>query len=107
MERNNHSVLQLLGLAKRAGTLTSGENNVLKAIRHRDVHYVLIAGDGGHATLKKITDKCRYYHVPCSTAFTRQELSQAIGQPRSIIGVQQPGFATQFKKLINNFNEGE
>lgn len=105
--KNKQRILQLLGLAKRAGELVTGESKVIQAIRQRQVHYVFMAGDGGSATLKKVTDKCRFYQVPCCTKVTRQELSQAIGQSRSIIGVKQPGFSKQFQQLIQINNEGE
>lgn len=96
-----------MGLARRAGELTTGEDKVLQGIRHGHLHFVFIAKDSGQATFKKIDDKCHYYQVPCSNAFTRQEISQAIGQSRSIIGVKQPGFSQKFQKLMQNINEGE
>lgn len=100
-------IMQLLGLVRRAGQLTTGEALVLKKIRQQKTFFVLIASDAGAATAKKITDKCQFYHVPCSNILSRQEISQSIGQARSVIAIDQPGFAKKLKQLTNNIHEGE
>lgn len=100
-------VMQLLGLARRAGQLTTGESLVLKKIRQQQVHFVFIASDAGAATAKKVTDKCRFYRVPSCNLLSREEISQSIGQARSIVAIDQPGFAKKFKQQTKNIHEGE
>lgn len=96
---NKQQVLNLLGMARRAQQLKSGEETVLKTIQTQQAKFVFLATDAGKASAKKITDKCKYYGVPYSTAFTREQLSQATGQARTVIGVMQPGFARKFEEL--------
>lgn len=96
----DQQVLNLLGLARAARQLVSGEAIVLKNIQTKKAMFVFLASDAGQATTKKFTDKCNSYGVPCSRAFTKSQLSQATGQSRTIIGVVQPGFARKFEELL-------
>ena len=96
----DQQVLNLLGLARAARQLVSGEAIVLKNIQTKKAKFVLLASDAGQATTKKFTDKCNSYGIPCSRAFTKSQLSQATGQSRTIIGVVQPGFARKFEELL-------
>jgi ribosomal protein L7Ae-like RNA K-turn-binding protein len=100
-------IMQLLGLARRAGQLTTGENLVLKKIRQQQTHFVFIASDAGAATAKKITDKCQFYQISFCDDLSREEISQSIGQARSVVAIDQPGFAKKFQQLTKNFHEGE
>lgn len=50
---NNQAILNLLGIARRAGELSSGEETVLKAIRNQDAKFVFIAQDTGESSSKK------------------------------------------------------
>lgn len=97
---NDQQVLSLLGLARRARQLVSGEAIVLKNIQTNQAKFVFLAKDAGKATSKKFTDKCHTYHVPCSQEFTKSQLSQATGQSRTVIAVVQPGFARKFEELL-------
>ena len=96
---NQQAILNLLGLARRAGQLTSGEGIVLKNIQTNKAKFVFLASDAGAASVKKFTDKCKFYHVPYDQHFTREQLSQATGQARTVFGVMQSGFARKFEEL--------
>ncbi|MCI1974955.1 MAG: ribosomal L7Ae/L30e/S12e/Gadd45 family protein [Limosilactobacillus sp.] len=100
MKNNQQSVLNLLGLARRAKQTQSGEGSVLKSIQTGKAQFVFLAKDAGSATTKKFTDKCVFYHVPQCSLFTKQQLSQATGQSRTIICVTQSGFARKFEELL-------
>lgn len=100
MKNNQQSVLNLLGLARRARQIESGEGSVLKSIQTRKAQFVFLAKDAGSATTKKFTDKCKFYRVSLCSLFTKQELSQATGQARTVICVTQSGFARKFEELL-------
>lgn len=100
-------VLQLLGLVRRANRLTTGESLVLNEIRQQTVQFVFIAIDTGASTMKKFTDKCHYYQVAYCRDFSRQEISQAIGQARSIVAINDSGFAKKFQQLAEQIHKGE
>ncbi|KRK74364.1 L7Ae/L30e/S12e/Gadd45 family ribosomal protein [Lacticaseibacillus nasuensis] len=91
---------QLLGLARRAGKLTTGEGFVLTAIRDGSAKLVMLASDTAKNTTKTISDKSSFYEVPLSTALTRDQLSNAIGALRSVVAVTDSGFAKKLIKLL-------
>ncbi|KRN88625.1 YlxQ-related RNA-binding protein [Ligilactobacillus ceti] len=97
---NRQKVLNLLGLAKRAGKLVTGEELVLKQIRNGQARLVLLASDCGMSTMKKISNKCDSYAVNIITEFTKQELSIAIGQSRTVIAVNDAGFSKKMLQLL-------
>ncbi|KRN22239.1 ribosomal L7Ae/L30e/S12e/Gadd45 family protein [Lacticaseibacillus camelliae] len=97
---NKQQALNLLGLAQRANRLTAGEGFVLAAIRDQSAKLVLVASDASANTRKKFSDKGSFYQVPVNLSLTSLELSSAIGRKRSVIAVQDRGFATKLVKLL-------
>ncbi|CAM3075517.1 YlxQ family RNA-binding protein [Sporolactobacillus spathodeae] len=75
----------LLGLAKRAGKVVSGEDTVLRSIREQKAKLVLLAEDASDRTKKTITNKCTFYRVPLIQVPDRFALGKAIGQPARVI----------------------
>lgn len=101
MQTNEQRILNMLGLARRAGKLVTGEELVLNAVRANKTNLVFIASDAGQATAKKVTDKTTFYNVPLVATFTKQALNDATGMARTIYGVSDAGFAKKIKQLIN------
>ncbi|MCP0886026.1 YlxQ-related RNA-binding protein [Ligilactobacillus sp. WILCCON 0076] len=99
---NKQRILNLLGLARRASKIVTGEDMVLKQIRSQKVFLVFVANDAGPNTRKKFTDKCHSYNVTFSDVFTQAELSVAIGQKRSIVAVCDTGFSKKMRQLLSN-----
>ncbi|MDR3190890.1 MAG: YlxQ-related RNA-binding protein [Lactobacillaceae bacterium] len=99
---NKQKLLNLLGLARRAGKLVTGEDMVLTAIRNGKASIVFFAADGGASSLKKFTDKTNSYDVAFSTALTRQELADATGMARTVIAVADRGFAKKMREYLEN-----
>ncbi|KRL84049.1 L7Ae/L30e/S12e/Gadd45 family ribosomal protein [Ligilactobacillus apodemi] len=93
-------VLNLLGLARRASKLSTGQDLVLRAIRTNKANIVFMASDCGQSTQKKFKDKCKSYDIALTTEFTKQELSTAIGTERSLIAVTDPGFGKKIRQLL-------
>jgi ribosomal protein L7Ae-like RNA K-turn-binding protein len=95
-----NKVLQLLGLAMRAGKIVSGEELVLDAIRTRKAKLVLISRDASANTKKKISDKCRSYQVELIQEFDRYEIGHAIGkEERVVLGITDEGFVRKIREL--------
>ncbi|MBP2099041.1 L7Ae/L30e/S12e/Gadd45 family ribosomal protein [Enterococcus rivorum] len=97
---NKEKILNLLGIAMRAGKLVTGEELTLRDVRSNQTKFVFVAADASENTRKKIKDKCSYYNVPWNESFIQSEISQAIGRTRMVIGINDQGFATKFKELI-------
>ncbi|AUJ29908.1 L7Ae/L30e/S12e/Gadd45 family ribosomal protein [Liquorilactobacillus hordei] len=94
-------VLQMLGLARRAGKLTTGEEGVLKKIRTQNTQIVFVASDGSERTKKKFVDKCKSYQVDINCDFTHQELSLAIGANRTVLAIDDLGFSKKIIMLLS------
>lgn len=107
MNNNRQQLLNLLGLARRAGKLVTGEGLVLDAIRKGKVNLVFFAQDGGASTLKKFTNKTTSYGVPFSTSLTRQEIANATGMARSLVAVADRGFAKKMQMYLEKEEENQ
>lgn len=92
-------VLGTLGLARSAGKLASGEG-ILDAIRSSKAKFVIITTDASENTLKRITDKCKFYNVEYIVKFSEDDLTTAIGQKRVAIAICDSGFANKIKKEL-------
>lgn len=89
----------MLGLARRAGQVKSGEGSALRAVQNGQARFVLLASDASASTQKKFADKCQTYHVSLNRQFNRQQLSAAAGQKRTVFAICQAGFARKFEEL--------
>lgn len=84
----------LLGLARRAGQVVTGEEAVLQTIRTKRARAVILAADASARTKKTVGNKCRFYHVPLLTVPDRIVLGRSIGQPERVLAaVTDDGFA--------------
>lgn len=101
--------LGLLGLAKRAGRVSSGESACKEAIRFGSSYLILLANDASANTKKNITDSCRFYDVPYEEICDKETLGGAIGNfYNAVVSVNDEGFANGILKHIHaNIKEGE
>lgn len=97
---NKQRVLNLMGMAQRAGKLTTGEALVLKAIRSGQAEVVILALDASDNARKQFLNKCEYYDVPLITSFSRQEISHALGKDRTVCALLDKGFVHSLQKLL-------
>lgn len=96
-----NKIHSLLGLATRGRNLTSGESQVLDAIRSGEALLVIVSEDASDNTKKLFTDKCSYYEVPLKIWGTREGIGHAIGKElRASVAVLEPGFADKLTKLM-------
>ncbi len=65
MPIKNARFYQTLGLAMRAGILSSGEYGALKALRAGDAAFILVDEEASENTKKEFRDGCAYHSVPC------------------------------------------
>ncbi|MBR6326217.1 MAG: ribosomal L7Ae/L30e/S12e/Gadd45 family protein [Lachnospiraceae bacterium] len=102
MSNRQDKALSLLGLAARGRNLTSGEAQVLDAIRSGEALLVVVAEDASDNTRKLFRDKCAYYEVPFREYATKNALGEAIGREyRSSVCVTEPGLAEKIQTYID------
>lgn len=99
----------MLGLAKRAGKIVSGESGCKDSIRFGSSYLVIIAQDTGPNTLKNITDSCKFYDVPYYTIGTIEANGHAVGNSfNAVLSVTDEGFAKAIEKhILAKINGGE
>lgn len=93
-------LMNLLGLAQRAGKTETGTDFVLTAIQQQKARLVIIASDASANLSKKINDKGNFYKVQVASPITGDELSTAVGHKRSVIAIMDAGFAKAIAKLL-------
>ncbi|MCL2559544.1 MAG: ribosomal L7Ae/L30e/S12e/Gadd45 family protein [Turicibacter sp.] len=96
----NKKALNFLGLMNRAGALVTGTDLVLNGVRSGKVQMVLIDASVSANTLKKVTDKCQFYHVPYIKVAEDIDLGLTIGSNRKIIGVADQKFAKALREKL-------
>lgn len=99
MTMKKNDPFSYLGLAMRAGKLSTGDDIVLQALRSGEAKLVIIATDASSRTQKKFRDKCSHYQIPIVEFGNRYELGASIGkEDRVIISVNDSGFAKMIAK---------
>ncbi|TYC46729.1 L7Ae/L30e/S12e/Gadd45 family ribosomal protein [Leuconostoc litchii] len=101
MINKDDQILNLLGLAMRAGKLVLGTDPSLSAIRGQKVSLVFFPKDGGQSQAKKFSDKSNFYNVKLIQDYTKKQLTDAIGVNRSVFGIADQGFSRKIKQLIS------
>jgi ribosomal protein L7Ae-like RNA K-turn-binding protein len=95
-------VLGMLGLAKRAGAIESGEFSAEKAVKTFRSHLIILAGDASENTRKKFTDKASFRKIPVRIYADKDQLGRATGTgERSVLSVCDAGFAASLLKLLD------
>ena len=108
--RNQSKTLSMLGLAKRAGKVVSGEFMVEKSVKSGRAYLVIVANDASENTKKNFNDMCSWYKVPIRTGPGREALGHAIGQEmRVTVAVTDENFAAAIAAgpdMLNDDNKG-
>ena len=101
------SVLSLLGLAKKAGRLEAGEENVGGAARARDARLILLASDAAENTARRAghfaeAGACLCVRIPAD----KDALGRAVGRTScAMLAVTDIGFAEAVAKKLAALDE--
>lgn len=96
----NPKVYGLLGMAVRARKVNSGDA-VIEDIRKKKAKLIVICEDASENTIKKITDKCRYYGIEYVYAGHSDDLNHAMGTyNRKAVSIIDAGFAKSIKACL-------
>ncbi len=99
---NRQKLLNLIGLATKAGKTASGEFSTERAIKTRKARLVIISEDASDNTRKSFTNMCTYYKVPVYCFGGKGELGHAMGKElRSSLAVTDEGLARAIVKQLN------
>jgi len=97
----NREIMSFIGLMNRAGILITGTDMVINGVRSGKVGFVLVDSKVSDNTLKKITDKCKFYNVSYIVMPAETDLGSAIGKgSRKIIGITDQNFIKALKEKL-------
>jgi len=92
-------ILSLLGMARRAGKISSGESQVEAFLKKQKGSLLIIAEDSP-GSITKYTQWADDLHIPVMICSTKQELGTAVGlSPRALILIMDDGFAKAIIRL--------
>ena len=100
---NRKKVLNLLGLAMRAGKTVSGEFMTEKAIKSGKAYLVIVSEEASDNTKKMFENSCAYYKVPVYQFGMKEELGHAMGKEmRASLAVLDSGFAKALREKLDD-----
>ncbi len=100
-----NKVLQMLGLAKRAGKVVSGEFMTEKTVKDGRAILVMVAEDASDNTKKMFRNMCEFYHVQICEYSNKEELGHAIGnEMRASLAITDEGFVKAILKHLEETN---
>ncbi len=101
-------VLNFLGMCKRAGSLVTGEDGALGAIRSGEAKLIMLASDASENTSKKT----EFYAETCGSVLVRlpygkDELGDMLGRRVcAVMAVTDKNFAKSFLEKLSAQHEG-
>jgi ribosomal protein L7Ae-like RNA K-turn-binding protein len=105
---NQDRILSMIGLATRAGAVTSGEFSVDKAIKAGKARLVIIADDASDRTRKGFKDSCSFYGVPLVIYKDKETLGHSMGkQFRASLAILDTGFADSLLKKCRELSDSQ
>ena len=97
------SILSMIGLAKRAGKVVSGEFSTEKAVKENKAKLVIVSEDASNNTKKLFSKKCFFYSIPVIMYSDKVSLGHSIGQElRTSVGIIDEDFA---KAIISKYEK--
>lgn len=98
--------LGMLGLAKRAGRVVTGEFACDKAIKNGQSRLIIIARDISENGRKAVCDACRYYGVEWIEYGTAEELGKITGaDQRCVVSINDENFKNAILSKIERIDE--
>lgn len=95
----NDKVLNLLGLACRAGKTISGDGAALKHLKRKTVPLLFLASDSGHDNGEKYRRLAERKGIALIDKYSRDDLGNAVGKAQCVIVLlDDQGFAKAIEK---------
>ena len=104
---DRQKVLNLIGLATKAGKTASGEFMTEKSVKSGKAFLVIVSEEASDNTRKMFTNMCTYYKVPLYFFGTKEELGHSMGREmRASAAVLDSGLAKALVKQLNQNGGG-
>ena len=102
---NNDRLLSFLGLCRRAGKLTIGNDAVTENINNGKAYLILLADDVSQRTeeaVRKTLSKCGSRLVIKKLPYSRDDMNAALGKFAGVMSVDDKGFAKKIIEMTGN-----
>ena len=98
---NRQKILNMIGLAQKAGKVASGEFSTEKAVKTGKAYTVIVADDSSDNTKKMFSNMCTYYKVPIHFFSDKESVGHAMGKEfRASLAILDEGFAKGILKAL-------
>lgn len=107
---SRQKILNLIGLATKAGKTASGEFMTENSIKSGKAYLVIVSEEASDNTRKMFANMCTYYKVPLYFFGRKSELGHSMGKEmRASLAITDSGLAKAVVKLmdINGGSESE
>lgn len=95
-------LLQMIGMAKRAGKTVTGGFLAEKAIKSGESKLIVVSKDISEESRKSVTDACKYYKVKYIEYADREQLGKITGGgERTVISINDYRFAEAILKIYS------
>ncbi len=100
-------VISLIGIAKKAGKIISGTEQVIEKVRAKEkngIKLLLCSADASGNTIKRILNASSFYGIPCYTLWIdKAELARIIGRQSltSVVGITDEGFSKAMMERLD------
>lgn len=99
---SRQKILNLIGLATKAGKTASGEFSTEKAVKSGKAYLVIVSEEASDNTKKMFTNMCTYYKVPICYFGEKGELGHAMGKEmRASLALIDEGLAKAVLKQLS------
>lgn len=101
----NDRFLGMLGLARRAGRIVSGTEQVCLEMKKGGNMLVILACDVSANTKKKVLNKTEFYGIPCICPnINGDDIGKAVGRTNSIaaVAVKDENFSKAILNILND-----
>lgn len=96
---NVQKILNLLGMAQKAGKLVSGDFAVTRAAEKKNIYLLLAASDAADSTKERYQQLAKKLNIEIFYPGDREMLGHCIGKDfRAIVAVMDEGFANAIAK---------
>lgn len=92
----------MIGLAKRANKVLSGEKNCKEGIKCGKALLCILSQDASKNTEKSIRNSCSFYDVPLVVFGTNEQLGYCVGNAsNSVLAITDENFCEAILNIIN------
>lgn len=100
-EMNEEKILSMIGLAKRANKVSTGEFICKKVLKQKKARLAILAENASDNTKKSIINSCKFYNVEVIECSNMENLGKFTGGgARAVVTINDENFANEIMKYI-------